>query len=465
MEIKMKLTFYGGAETTTGSMHVLEVADAKILLDCGLFQGSRKKAYELNRSLPFDAGSITTTLLSHAHIDHCGNLPTLHKNGFEEKIFCTHATRDLASIMLKDSAYIQVKDAEYLKKKGRRAYGPLYDVAEAELTIWHFAAVNYRQKFRIADNVKVEFFDAGHVLGSALTKIVVENGDQKTSVVYAVDLGRKDLPILRDPENVGDADVLIIESTYGGRTHEDIKQAGDQLADVVNETCKRGGTVIMPAFSFERTQEVVYVLRELKKENRIPDLPVYIDSPLAVNVTDIFRLHPECFDMETNELLGLEEDPFGGEQCHYVRSVQASKRLNHLDKSAVLISASGMCEAGRILHHLLNNVENPKNTILFTGYQAQGTLGRRIVEGEKRIKIFGDLYQMNAEVIKLDTFSAHADETDLLAYVAGINPKPKKIFLVHGEQHAREAFQAKLKSDLELDSTLPGYGESFNLTL
>ncbi|MCK4857838.1 MAG: MBL fold metallo-hydrolase, partial [candidate division Zixibacteria bacterium] len=458
-----KLTFYGGAETTTGSMHLLEVEGSPILLDCGLFQGNRKKAYELNRNLPFNAAKLDTVLLSHAHIDHSGNLPSLHKNGFTEKVFCTHATRDLASVMLKDSAYIQVRDAEYLRKRGKKVYGPLYDVAEAELTIWHFAAVNYRQPFRIHPQIKVEFFDAGHVLGSALTKLHITRNGEVTTVVYAVDLGRKDLPILRNPQNVGDADYLILESTYGGRYHSDINEAGADLAEIVNHTYKRGGKLIIPAFSLERTQELVYVLRDLKRDKEIPDLPIYIDSPLAVNITDIFRLHPECFDDETNELLAIEEDPLGGDRCHYVRSVEASKRLNHTSGSHIIISASGMCEAGRILHHLLHNVENPNNTVLFVGYQAEHTLGRRMVDGAKEIRVFGDLYKMNAEVVRLDSFSAHADENDLVDYVAGLHPKPKQIFLVHGEQKARTKLHQALGEKLHIDATLPHYGETFEL--
>jgi metallo-beta-lactamase family protein len=461
----MKITFYGGAEVTTGSMHLLEIEDARVLLDCGMTQGSRKKAYERNANLPFDAETIDTVLLSHAHIDHSGNLPTLHKGGFDEKIFCTHATRDLVGIMLRDSAYIQVKDAEYLEKKGKVAYGPLYDIQEAELTIRHLASVNYRLKFRIHPHLKVEFFDAGHVLGSALTKIYVEGNERPSSIVYAVDLGRKNLPILRDPENVGDADVLIIESTYGGRKHSSILDAGEQLAEIVNRTYERGGKVIIPAFSLERTQEIVYVLRELKRNEKIPNIDVYIDSPLAVNITDIFRVHPECFDFETNELLATEDDPFGGQECHYVRSVQGSKRLNRLQEPHIVISASGMCEAGRILHHLLNNVENPANTVLIVGYQAEGTLGRRIVDGARQIKIFGDMYQMNAEVVVLDTFSAHADEDDLVEYVAGLNPRPKQTFLVHGEEKARKTLRDRLKSELDVDAELPSYGQSFELLL
>lgn len=459
----MRLTFYGGTETTTGSMHLLEIEQSKILLDCGMYQGSRKKAYDTNKTFPFDPARIETVILSHAHIDHCGNLPNLHEQGYEEKIFCTHATRDLASVMLKDSAYIQMKDAEFLHKHGKVAYGPLYDIMAAEKTIWHFASVNYRQKFRINPSAKVEFFDAGHILGAALTKISVAQNGGNIDVVYAVDLGRKNLPILRDPESVGNADYLILESTYGGRHHTDIKQASSLLEDVINRTASRGGKVIIPAFSLERTQELVYVIRELRKARRIANLPVYIDSPLAVNVTDIFRLHPECFDHETNQLLEQDEDPFGSAECTYVRSVEASKRLNGLPGPLIIISASGMCEAGRILHHLANNCEDAKNTILIVGYQAEGTLGRRIVDGAKEIKVFGDILSLNAEVVELDTFSAHADETDLVEYVAALNPRPKATFLVHGEVEGRTALQVALRERTGIQAILPKFGESFEL--
>jgi metallo-beta-lactamase family protein len=459
----MNITFYGGTETTTGSMHLLEVEGARILLDCGLFQGSRKKAFELNKNFPFEPEQLETVILSHAHIDHCGNLPNLHKQGYEEKIFCTHATRDLASVMLKDAAYIQMKDAEFLQKHNKEAFGPLYDIVAAENTIWHFASVNYRQKFRIHHAVKVEFFDAGHILGAATTKLYINNNGTPIELVYAVDLGRKGLPLLRDPEPVGTADYLIIESTYGGRFHTDINAAGAELEAVINRTAKRGGKVIIPAFSLERTQEIVYVLRQLKQEKRIPDLPIFVDSPLAVNVTEIFRLHPECFDHETNLLLEQDEDPFGGSSCTYVRSVQASKQINRMSESMIIISASGMCEAGRILHHLLNNCENPKNTILLVGYMAEGTLGRRIADGATEIKVFGDMYKLNAEVVKLDSFSAHADENDLIEFVGKINPKPKQVFLVHGEQVARQALQKALKDKLNVDSVMPAYGQQFEL--
>jgi metallo-beta-lactamase family protein len=461
----MKITFYGGAETTTGSMHILEVAGAKFLIDCGMYQGSRKKAFEINKNFPFDPASLETVILSHAHIDHCGNLPNLHEQGYEEKIFCTHATRDLASVMLKDAAYIQMKDAEYLRKHEKQVLGPLYDIVAAEKTIWHFASVNYHQKFRIHPQVKVEFFDAGHILGAALTKFYVEQDGKNVEIVYAVDLGRKNLPILRDPESVGTADYLIIESTYGGRHHTDITKAADLVAEAINRTAQRGGKLIVPAFSLERTQELVYVIRALKKDKRIPNLPVYIDSPLAVNVTDVFRLHPECFDHETNKLLEQDEDPFGSGECTYVRSTDASKRLNMLHGPLIIISASGMCEAGRILHHLANNCGDPKNTILMVGYQAEGTLGRRILEGARDIKIFGDIFKLNAEVIELDTFSAHADETDLVNYVAALNPKPKMTFLVHGEPEARGAFQKALKQATGIDGILPAHGQSFELNV
>jgi metallo-beta-lactamase family protein len=462
--MNMKITFYGGTETTTGSMHLLEVEQSKILLDCGMYQGSRKKAYDINKTFPFDPAKIETVLLSHAHIDHCGNLPNLHEQGYEEKIFCTHATRDLASVMLKDAAYIQMKDSEFLHKHGKVAYGPLYDIMAAEKTIWHFASVNYHQKFRIHQSAKVEFFDAGHILGAALTKLSATVDGKNVDIVYAVDLGRKNLPILRDPESVGSTDYLILESTYGGRQHTDINKAAVLLEGVINRTAKRGGKVIIPAFSLERTQEIVYVIRQLKAEKRIPALPVYIDSPLAVNVTDIFRLHPECFDFETNQLLERDEDPFGSGECTYVRSVDASKRLNTLPGPVILISASGMCEAGRILHHLANNCEDSKNTILIVGYQAEGTLGRRMVEGAKKIKVFGDIYELNAQVVELDTFSAHADEEDLIDFVAALNPKPKVTFLVHGEPEARTALQTALREKARVEAIMPAYGQSFELT-
>ncbi len=463
----MKIHFLGATKTVTGSMHLVEVNGKKILLDCGLFQGKRKLAEKINRHFSFDPEEIDTLILSHAHIDHSGNIPNLVKNGFSGEIHTTHATMDLCSAMLADSGYIHEKDVEYLNKKrirkGEPPLEPLYTRADAEAAISQFVGHNYDEPFQIGKGISVTFADAGHILGSAVTKITISENGKAVKLGYIVDLGRKDLPILRDPVQFNDLDYMIIESTYGGRKHDDIIHAEHRLQEVVMRAYNRNGKIIIPSFAMERTQEIVYCLNDLWENNKVPQIPVFVDSPLAVNITDIFKRHEECYDQETKKLLDNYDDPFGFEKLKYVRSVEESKQINQLDQSCIIISASGMCEVGRILHHLKNNIENPNNIILIVGYMAQNTLGRKLVEHWPAVKIFGEEYVVNAEVEVMNVFSAHADRDDLLNYALGTKNSVKKIFIVHGENSQSLAFAENLKENGFPDIAIPSKGDVVEL--
>ena len=402
-------------------------------------------------------------VLSHAHIDHSGNLPNLVKQGYQNSIYSTFATRDLCVAMLKDSAYIQEKDAEYLNKKKKRKGLPLieslYDIDDVEKTLSLFRGIGYRKGFFVSADIKLTFHDAGHILGSALSIFDIRENGRNLRLAYIVDLGRKDLPILRNPDMVKDIHFMIIESTYGNRLHEDISGTEAKLARVVNETIQAGGKIIIPAFSLGRTQEVVYCLNKLQSQKKIPQIKIFVDSPLAVNVTEIFKLHPECFDKETNQMIALNENPFGWEKITYIRGVEESKKLNKLKEPCIIISASGMCEAGRILHHLKNNIEDPKNTILVVGFMAKDTLGRRIVQRREKVKIFGDQYRLKARVEVFDEFSAHADRNELLEYVNNTKDSLEGVFVVHGEEEQSQALAEGIK-DLGIQNVLiPDLGE------
>jgi metallo-beta-lactamase family protein len=461
----MEIQFLGAARTVTGSMHMISVNGTKILLDCGLFQGKRSESYEKNRNFPFDPSKIDAVLLSHAHIDHAGNLPNLVKNGFSGPIYATKATTDLCNIMLYDSAYIQERDIEYVnekrKKKNEPPIEPLYNVIDVTEAMSRFIGIDYDQQVEVANGVIAKFLDAGHILGSAVTLLEIEENGGKKRIGFTGDLGRKNAPIIKDPQSVGDVDVLISESTYGNKMHDPIGGMKDSLCEVIKRTSERGGKVIVPSFSVGRTQEIVYLLSELFDEGRLPVIPIYVDSPLAVNASDIFRQHIECFDSEMIEHLNANEDPFGFNRLIYIRSVEESKKLNGMKSSCMIISASGMCEGGRIVHHLANNIEDPKNTILIVGYQAEHTLGRRIVDKVPEISIFGEIRKLNAEVVVLNSFSAHAGQDELVDYIMKVGRKRlSKIFLVHGEITQIEGLSAKLKeTGIKQDICIPVSGE------
>ncbi len=466
----MKIQFLGAIRTVTGTMHLLTVNDSRVLLDCGLVQGRRQESFERNRNLPFDATTIDTLILSHAHIDHSGNIPTLVKNGFRGNIFTTPASRDLCSAMLRDSGYIQESDADYVNKKHARQglppVEPLYTVEDATDSLRYFVGLGYDRPLTVVPGVTLTFRDAGHILGSAIIVLDIQENGQQKRLVFTGDLGRKDMPILKDPYPVDGADYLVIESTYGDRLHDPVETTDKALRDVIMGTYQRGGKVIVPAFAVGRTQELVYALHRLTEARKLPHMPIFVDSPLAVNVTEIFRLHPECYDEEVDEFLASvnRPDPFGFHRLTYVRAVEQSKELNFLREPAIIISASGMCEAGRILHHLKNNIEDPRNTVLIVGWQAPHTLGRRLVERRPVVKIFGEEYALNAQVETINGFSAHADRAELLAYAQQLGASEiQQAFVVHGEESSSLALADGLDSIGLQKVVVPKPGEAFKL--
>lgn len=434
----MRILFAGAARTVTGSQHLLEFNGVRLLLDCGLYQGRRREANTRNRHLPFDPRQVDAMILSHAHIDHSGNIPTLVKGGFRGAITCTPATRDLCSVMLRDSAHIQKADADFLNRK----YGdqleepvvPLYDEADALKALKQFRTLDYHHPTPVLPGITCTFLDAGHVLGSAVVQLDIDLPPDRLRLVFSGDLGRRNMAILRDPEIPDRPDVLILESTYGDRLHSPMAGMEAQLSEVVNRTVGRKGKILVPSFSLERTQEFVYALHRLTLHQAIPPLPIIVDSPLSVRITEIFKLHPECFDDETLAFMRQDGDPFGFDNLTYVSSVEDSKALNERQGPMIVIAASGMCEAGRILHHLRNGIQDARNTILLIGFQAKNTLGRKIVDREPRVRIFGVERSLEAEVVVMDAFSAHADRDDLLEFASRCRSSLQKVFLVHGEE-------------------------------
>jgi metallo-beta-lactamase family protein len=465
----MEIQFLGGAREVTGSQHLLTVNGKKILLDCGLFQGRRSETYKRNLNFSFDPSELDVLILSHAHIDHSGNIPNLVKNGFTGKILATGATVDLCQIMLRDSAYIQEKDAffvnKYKKRKNETLIEPLYKLEDAEKALLQFHGVEYGQSYEVVPGVKVKFRDAGHILGSAsvLLEITEPGKNQPVRLGFTGDLGRSDVPVVKDPDYLRNLDVLLTESTYGDRLHKPTEDVEEELASLIRETASEGGKIIIPSFAVGRTQLLVYILHKLFNQARIPDLPVFVDSPLAVNATEIFRRHPDCLDRETHRIfIESEEDPFGFSRLQYIRDVNLSKKLNSINYPHIIISASGMAEAGRILHHLRNNIGNPANTVLLVGYSAQHTLARKLRDGEKIVKIFGEEHAVRCRVEAMDNFSAHGDKNDLLDFITTLpTDKLKKIFVVHGEETQSLAFQKTLVEKGYKDVVVPEPGVTY----
>ena len=468
----MKLTFWGAAQTVTGSMHKLTHRGERFLLDCGLFQGRRKEAFAKNSTFPFPAASVKSVLLSHAHTDHAGNIPTLVKNGFRGPIWANSATTDLCEAMLRDSAKIQERDAEFIARRNAKRrrlevagedleiVQPLYNMKDAEQALEQFKVLaSSNAVAEVADGLLCQRFDAGHMLGS--TAMVIEGDGRR--LAFSGDVGRVGLPIIRDPETMPPVDYLIMESTYGNRLHAQSGVVEDKLESVIKRTAERGGKVIVPAFAVGRTQQVVLMLHSLMKQGRLPNIPIFVDSPLAVNVTEVFRRHPECFDEHIMEYLKSGEDPFGFGRLKYVRDVADSKALNDLRGPVIIISASGMCEAGRILHHLRNNIGDPRNTVLITGYQAEHTLGRKIVDKLPEVNIFGEPYRLRAEVVSLTELSGHADQRELLAWMKPMVGKLKRVFLVHGELVPATTLAKLIEEEYHLPVTVAARGESFDL--
>ncbi|EKD64136.1 MAG: hypothetical protein ACD_51C00065G0005 [uncultured bacterium] len=465
----MQFVSYGAAREVTGSKHMFVANGKKVLFDCGSFQGRRDEARAKNEKLPFNPSELTAVVLSHAHIDHSGNLPTLVKQGFKGPIYCTAATKDLCDYMLRDSAFIQEKEAQYINekkaKKGEPPIEPLYTEKDADDAIKQLREVNFNEKTEIYPGFSVTFREAGHILGAALIEIeVIDENAQLKKIVFTGDLGRKGLPLLRDPYEVPEAEILITESTYGNRLHESFVDAESKLAEIINKTAAKGGKLIIPAFALERTQEIVYSLNKLSKNGKIPqDLPVYVDSPLAVNVTEVFKKHKEFYDQETlKEFVNDKQDPFSFARLTYITSVDDSKALNNHIGPCIIISASGMCEFGRILHHLRNNIEDHRNTVLIVGYMAENTLGRKLLEKERKVNIFGKPYEVNCTVEVIDAYSAHADRSDLLSFATHIKGI-KKVFLVHGEEKAQMAFKDALTQNGFKWIQIPQFGEVFEL--
>jgi len=468
----MKITFFGAAQNVTGSKHLIQSQGYNLLLDCGLYQGERKTSNELNRNLPFLASQINAVILSHAHLDHCGTLPILIKNGFQGKIYCTDATADIAKYILEDCATLQEQDAMYfnrhLKKKENPIF-PIYTKEEVEKTLSHFQKIPYfsfsNQWTQLNEDIRFKFYDAGHVLGSAVTLLEIKEVGITKTLAFSGDLGRAYLPILRSPEYIKeDVQALILECTYGNRLHRPMADLIGQLKEIIDEAFNKKSKIIVPAFSLERTQELVYILHNLINKKTIPSIPIYIDSPLAENITQVFFQYAEYFDEQFWKDFGSHnESPFSAKNIIYTRSTEESMALNNESGPFIVIAGSGMAEGGRILHHLKNNISDPNNIVLITGYQAENTLGRRIQEGITPVKIFGETYPVKAKIITLDELSAHADQKDLLSYIGRVK-KLKNLFLVHTEIPQAQVFQNLVKQSYPfLVVDIPAMGQTFEI--
>ncbi len=455
MPISVK--FLGGVRTVTGSSHLISANKSRLLLDAGLFHGHRDEAYAINTTFHYNVRQLDAMVLSHAHIDHCGNIPLLIQKGMRCRIYATSATRDLAKLMLEDAGKIQEEDIRYVNKINRRLglplRKPLYTKKEALKAGKRFRALSYEERFCLAKDIFVTLIDAGHILGSSIAVLDIKDSPQNIRLAYAVDLGRKGLPLLNNPSIPRDIDYLILESTYGGRFHSPIQEAKSRLRDAINRTISRGGKVIIPSFIVERAQEVIYFLNELLKEKAIPSVPVYVDSPLAIDVTELFKYHLDYLDTETRQAISKGDSPFEFLNLKFIRMQEESKSLNNDRRPMIIIAGSGMCEAGRVLHHLQNNIEDSRNTILVVGYMAKDTLGKRIVEKMRFVRIFGVEYELNAEVTVINAFSGHADHNELCDFVRAARPK-KSVFLVHGDLDQSEAIASALSAE-GLDARIP----------
>lgn len=464
----MKVQFCGAAETVTGSCHLLTLDNGfKILLDCGLYQGNDDAFDDFNKEWLFNPAEIDVMILSHAHIDHCGRIPKLVKDGFKGNIISTYATRDLCSIMLVDSAYIQERDAEFInkRKKGKHVK-PLYTVKDARNAMDSFITTGYNRWYSVAPGVKLKFRDAGHILGSASVtlKIQVDDFHEKT-IGFTGDIGRPDRPILRDPDPIDPCDYILCESTYGGKEHRSNRDNTNLFLDIIQRTCvENKGKLIIPAFSVGRTQEIVYMLDQLETKGKLPRIPVYVDSPLAVNATEIFRLHPECFDEDLNNYMQMDPNPFGFYNLKYIRKVEQSKALNEYKGPAIIISASGMMSAGRVKHHIYNNIEKENTTILVVGYCAPNTLGGIIANKPEKVKIFGQEMKVRANIEIMNSFSAHGDTSEMLAFLKRQDKNQlKRLFLVHGEPKRQVPFKARLEKEGFKKVDIPKLGQVFNI--
>jgi len=470
----MKISFLGAAKIVTGSNFLIETKNTKFLIDCGMFQGSKSINRMNYEPFSFNPGEIDFMVLSHAHIDHSGRIPKLTKKGFKGNIYTTKATTDLCSIMLPDSGHIQEMENKWDNRKRRRSGGklrePLYTVKEAEESLKYFKPVLYNQKIKLSEEVTLRFRDAGHILGSSIIELwIKEEEGKETKLVFSGDLGRRDRPILRDRSIIDEADYLIVESTYGNKLHHPSEDDAKELISIINTTVKRGGNVVIPSFAVERAQDIIYELNKYyteyvkSKDQNFLSVPVYVDSPLTVSATEIFLRNPDCFDEDTLKLINIGNNPLDFRNLKFTRTTEESKQINFSKESKVIISASGMCTAGRIKHHLKHNLWRKESSIVFVGYQANGTLGRRIKEGEKVVKIFGEEIQVNAEIHSLEGFSGHADKEGILQWIKSFKSKPQKIFVVHGEEEATEEISRKIKEELNIVTYIPELGESLSI--
>lgn len=470
----MKIKFCGASTGVTGSCHLLTSGEHKILLDCGQFQGGKAQDALNYEKFPFEPSEIECVVLSHAHIDHCGRLPLLTKRGFEGKIYCTDATADLLSVMLKDSAYIHEKETEWKNRKaeraGREQVEPLYTIEDAEKALSLVSPILYDQQIEINSDMKIVFNDAGHILGSAITELWVTEDDKESKIVFSGDLGMEGRPILRDPTYIKKADYVIMETTYGNRIHKELGSGVEKLIEIILNTTRRGGNVVIPSFAVGRTQELIYELNRFYDSNNeyrkeLDKIFVYIDSPMATTATEIFRRNAQVFDEETKEYILKGDNPLEFKNLRFTRSSKESQDLNFNKEPKIIISASGMCEAGRIRHHLKHNLWNPKNSIVFVGYQGQGTLGRSLVEGIKMVTLFGEEIQVNAEIHNLEGFSGHADQNGLFAWLAHFEQKPKQIFLVHGEEESKKDFAKLVNEKLSYEPIVVMGNSEFELDM
>ena len=475
----MKVTFCGATKTVTGSNFLVEGAGKKFLVDCGLYQGGAKDEIKNEEPFPYNINEIDFMLLTHAHIDHSGRIPKLYKEGYRNPIYATNATCDLCAIMLPDSGHIQETETEWKNRKrirrGEEELVPIYDAETAAKSLELFKGEPYNQIIELDDDIHVRFNDAGHMLGSSTIEIWIrENGENK-KIVFSGDLGNNDIPLLAEPTMIQDADFLVMESTYGNRLHIKNENKAKTFINIVTDTIKNGGTVVIPSFAVGRTQEILYELNKIKdseddspeferKYRLLMNTPVYVDSPLAISATEVFKENMDLFDEETQELIKRGDNPLEFPGLKFTQTVEESKALNESDESAIIISASGMCEVGRIKHHLKHNIWNPKNTILCVGYQAPGTLGRKIVDGAKTVKIFGEEVAVNARVEYIEGYSGHADQAGLLHFVDSFVKKPNHIFLVHGEEESQKVLRDKINENFDLPVSIPDYCESFDLT-
>ena len=461
----IQLRFLGAAESVTGSRHLIEFNHSKVLIDCGLYQerALRDRNWE---DFGFEPADLDAVLLTHAHLDHCGLLPKLVKEGFKGKVFCTPATAEIAKIVIADSAKIQEEDAEYKKKRHKRAkYTPprpveaLYTIEDAEACTPIFSPVEYEQSVKVADDVEASFYEAGHIFGSSIIKVTVKFDGETRTILFTGDLGRIGKPILKDPAVFEEADYVFVESTYGDRIHTSVEDTKEQLCEAVNKTYADGGNIIVPSFSIERAQEVMYYMNELLMEDRVPNVMTFLDSPMAVRVTEVFKKHPELYDAEMAQLMAQNESPFTYSGLKLVQSTRESKSINHIKGTIMVIAGSGMCTGGRVKHHLVNNIARPESAVLFVGYQAVGTLGRTIVDSQPNdeVRILGEHFPVRANIVQVHGFSAHADKVEILTWLRHLKKPPRKVFVVHGEQESAHSFKDYLTEETGWDIMVPKY--------